>query len=108
MKINIDITGSDAVATTTHMSGSGSQGLTAGAHGGAAMGSTDDYGQAPAHVLAEAAATGAINAGPAPAMGTAPGAAPVAISVGGHQGTPAAAASSAGPAPERVFGTHSH
>jgi hypothetical protein len=107
MRINIDITGSDAV-TTTHTSGSGSQGITAGAHGGAAMGSTDDHAQAPAHVLAEAAATGAINAGPAPAMGTVPSAAPIAISVGGHHGTPVAAASSGGAAPERVFGTHSH
>jgi len=102
MRINIDITGADG-ETTSHTMGSASH------HAAAAHSTGAGHDHPPAHVLAEAAATGAINAGPAPAMpGAGPGVAPIATSVGGHHGTPAAAAASAGGAPERVMGTTSH
>jgi hypothetical protein len=57
----------------------------------------------PPDVAAEAALTGAINAGPAPALGAAgPIGSPIATSVGGAQVEPQAA--SAGPAPGSTAG----
>ena len=58
----------------------------------------------PPDVLAQAAATGAINAGPGPSMThNAQASAPIASSVGGVT-TPSPDVASAGAAPQRLFG----
>jgi hypothetical protein len=65
-----------------------------------------DTGDAVASVIAKAAATGAISAGPAPAHGGARSAAPLASSIhGATAGAPAQVGISAGAAPEHPPGS---
>lgn len=69
----------------------------------AKAGTTASSAVSPPDVLAEAAAAGAINAGPGPSgTDVARASAPIASSVGGTQAAPYATAS-AGPAPPHVF-----
>jgi hypothetical protein len=96
-KITIEVSGSD-IQTTTGLSGVSAS---APSHTGAA---TSGTGGAPADLFAQAAAVGALNAGPAPSLSDATmGAAPVASSIAGSDA--ASQPSSGGAAPEHLFGT---
>jgi hypothetical protein len=96
-KITIEISGSD-MQTTTGVSGTS-------APASAQTGTTvDGTGGVPADLLAQAAAVGALNAGPAPSLsGAMLGTAPVAASLGGADA--AWQPASGGAAPEHLFGT---
>jgi hypothetical protein len=96
-KITIEISGSE-VQTTTGMSG------TPAAAPSPTETAASGTGGAPADLLAQAAAIGALNAGPAPSLsGAMMATAPVAASLGGADATLQPA--SGGPAPEHLFGT---
>ena len=96
-KITIEISDS-AVQTTT--GGSDTSTAAPGQTGPAASSPSD----APADLLAQAAAVGALNAGPAPALhDTTTGTAPIAASLGGSDA--ASQPASGGAAPEHLFGT---
>jgi hypothetical protein len=96
-KITIEISSSD-VQTTTDVSGASTS---AAGHTATAASGT---GSAPADLLAQAAAVGALNAGPAPSLsGAMMGTAPVAASLGGSDA--ALQPASGGAAPEHLFET---
>jgi hypothetical protein len=91
-KITIEIDSNAATQGTVHVE--------APAGGATAPVAPASWITPPPDVAAEAARTGAINAGPAPALGAVgPIGAPIATSVGGAQLEPHQQAASAGPAP---------
>jgi hypothetical protein len=88
--------------TITVESSDGSTGAVASA--GSTPAAPPDAGPPP-DVLAQAATTGAINAGPGPRAADIPGSAPVASSVSGTAGPSSGDVISGGAAPQRLFGT---
>jgi hypothetical protein len=91
-KITIELDSNAAPSGTVHVEAPGG--------GTAAPAAQPGEMAPPPDVAAEAALTGAINAGPAPAIGAAgPSVPPIATSVGGGQLEPHQGATSAGPAP---------